>query len=83
MKLKTVAPIADNPHKIERLDGIAENIRCASNYLQQKLFDLMVIPAWVDDEEEFPEDLIYYTNFDINRIIDNVNEIKEILPDED
>ena len=83
MKLKTVAPIADNPHKIGRLYQIIQNIRYASNDLQQNLLDFMVIPAWVDDEEEFLEDLIDDANFDINRIIDNVNKIKEALPDED
>lgn len=83
VKLKTVAPIADNPHKIERLDKIVQDIRSTSHYLQQNLFDLMFIPAWVDDEEEFLEGLIEDANFDINRIIDNANKIKEILPDED
>ena len=83
VKLKTVVPIADNPHKIERLDKIVQNIRYASNDLQRNLSNLMVIPAWVDDDEWFLEDLIEDINFDINRIIDNANKIKEILPDED
>lgn len=83
MKLKTVAPIADNPHKIERLDKIVQDIRYASDDLQQNLSDLMFIPAWVNNEEWFLEDLIEDINFDINRIIDNVNMMKEILPDED
>lgn len=82
-EVKTVAPIADNPHKIERLDKIVQSIRYASNDLQENLSDLMVIPAWVDDEEWFLKDLIEDINFDINRIIDNANKIKEILPDED
>ena len=81
--LKTVAPISGDPHKIERLDKIAENILYASNNLQPHLFDLMVIPTWVVDKEEFLEGLIEDINFDINRIIDNANKIKEILPDED
>lgn len=83
MTLKTVAPIADNPHKIEILDKIVQDIRYASDDLQQNLSDLMFIPAWVNNEEWFLEDLIEDINFDINRIIDNVNMMKEILPDED
>lgn len=83
VKLKTVVPIVDNLYEIERLDKIVQDIRSTSHYLQQNLFDLMFIPDWVDDEEEFLEDLIEYANSDLNRIIDNVNKIKEILPDED
>lgn len=83
MKSKTVAPIADNIHKVERLNRIVQSIRYASNDLQQNLSDLMVTPNWVKNKEWFLEDLIEDINFDINRIIDNANKIKEILPDED
>lgn len=82
-EVKTVAPIFGDPHKIGRLGQILENISYTSNGLRKNLFDFMAIPDWVDDEEEFLEDLIEYANSDLNRIIDNVNKIKEILPDGD
>lgn len=83
MKLKTVAPIVDNPHKVERLNQIVQNIRYASGSLQRKIFLLMVLTDQVEEEEEFLEGLIEDVNFDINRIIDNANKMKEALPDED
>lgn len=83
MKWKTVAPIIDDIHIVGRLYQIAEGISYASTNLQQNLSDLIVIPAWVDNEESFLEDLIEDINFNVNRIIDNANKIEEALPDED
>lgn len=83
MTSKTILPLADSPDQIEFISQLVDNLWIFIDDLDDDLRNLRLSLGRYDKREDAMIELVRDINFNLNQIIDNVNDVKESLPDED
>lgn len=83
MTSKTILPPIDEPNQIKFISPLVDNLWTFTDDLDEDLHRLRLSLGRYEMGQDAVIDLVRDINLNLNRLIDNVNEVKESLPDED
>ena len=83
MTSKTILPLANDPEQIKAISQSVHKLWIFIDDLDNDLYNLRLSLGRYDKGEDAMIELVREIDFNLNRIINNLNDVKESLPDED